>query len=61
MDYSGDVDMLRALRVYQEVGYDKMIMPDHVPTIEGDAGHGQAFGFAFGYIQALIQALDYMA
>lgn len=51
----GDVDMLRALRVYREVGYDGMIMPDHVPHIDGDAGGAQAFAFAFGYIQALIQ------
>jgi mannonate dehydratase len=53
----GNVDMLRALRVYQEVGYDGMIMPDHVPSIEGDAGGAQAFAYAFGYIQALIQML----
>ena len=30
--------MLRALRVYKEVGYDGMIMPDHAPGIDGDAG-----------------------
>jgi mannonate dehydratase len=53
----GDVNMLRALRVYKEVGYDGMIMPDHVPRIEGDTGSAQAFAFAFGYIQALIQAV----
>jgi mannonate dehydratase len=54
----GDVDMLRALRVYKEVGYEGMIMPDHVPRIEGDTGGAQAFAFAFGYIQALIQAVE---
>lgn len=51
----GDVNMIQAMRVYKEVGYDGMIMPDHVPKIEGDAGGRQAFAFAFGYIQALIQ------
>jgi mannonate dehydratase len=51
----GDVDMLRCLRVYREVGYDGMIMPDHAPQIEGDTRGAQAFAFAFGYIQALIQ------
>jgi mannonate dehydratase len=51
----GDVDMIRAMRVYKEVGYDGMIMPDHVPQIDGDAGGAQAFAFAFGYIHALIQ------
>jgi mannonate dehydratase len=50
----GDVDMLRAMRVYREVGYDGMIMPDHVPSIEGDTNNLQGFAFAFGYIKALI-------
>ena len=54
----GDVDMLRALRVYKEVGYDGMVMPDHAPGIDGDAGQAQAFAFAFGYIQGLIQAVS---
>lgn len=53
----GDVDMPRALRAYREVGYDGMIMPDHVPAIEGDTGGRQAFAFCFGYIQALLQQL----
>jgi mannonate dehydratase len=50
--------MLKCMRVYKEVGYDGMIMPDHAPTIEGDTGKWQAFAFAFGYIQALIQAVS---
>jgi mannonate dehydratase len=54
----GDVDMIRAMRVYKEVGYDGMIMPDHAPRIEGDTGGAQAFAFAFGYIQALIQLVS---
>jgi len=54
---AGDVDMPRALRIYREAGYDGMIMPDHVPVIEGDPDKAQAFSFSFGYIQALLQAL----
>jgi mannonate dehydratase len=54
----GDVDMLKALRVYQEVGYDGMIMPDHVPQIEGDSSRAQALAHAFGYIQALLQVVN---
>jgi mannonate dehydratase len=53
----GDVDMPRALRTYQEVGYDGMIMPDHVPQITGDERGQKAFAFCFGYIQALLQQL----
>lgn len=51
----GDVNMIRAIRTYKEVGYDGMLMPDHVPKIDGDDSGKQAFAFAFGYIQALIQ------
>ena len=54
----GDVDMLQAMRVYKEVGYDQMMMPDHVPQTVGDENGKQAFAFAFGYIRALIQAVD---
>jgi mannonate dehydratase len=54
----GDVDMLRALRVYRDTGYSGMIMPDHVPAIEGDAGGAQAFAYSFGYIKALLQVVN---
>jgi len=54
---NGSVDMPRALRVYREVGFKGMIMPDHVPVVEGDADHLRAFAYCFGYIQALIQVL----
>ena len=53
----GSVNMIDAIRTYQEVGYPYMLMPDHVPVIPGDKGGAQAFAFAFGYIQALIQML----
>lgn len=52
----GDVDMLEALRVYREVGYHGMLMPDHVPTIPGDTEGYQAFAYTFGYIKALLHA-----
>ncbi len=54
----GDVDMLAALRVYKEVGYDGMLMPDHVPEIQGDEAGRQAFAFAFGYMRGLMQAAE---
>jgi len=54
----GDVDMLKALRVYREVGFDGMLMPDHVPAIAGDTRGAQAFAYTFGYIKALIAAVS---
>jgi mannonate dehydratase len=54
----GDVDMLKAMRVYKEVGFDGMMMPDHVPRVPGDEHRFQAFAYTFGYIKALIAAVD---
>jgi mannonate dehydratase len=54
----GDVDMLKAMRAYKEVGFDGMMMPDHVPSIDGDARGAQAFAYTFGYIKALIAAVE---
>ncbi|KPK48765.1 MAG: hypothetical protein AMK72_06150 [Planctomycetes bacterium SM23_25] len=46
--HDGDVDMLRAMRVYREVGYPYLVMPDHVPSHEDDPGGTQAFAFCYG-------------
>jgi mannonate dehydratase len=54
---NGSVDMLKAMRVYKEVGYDGMMMPDHVPQVEG-VDSNQGFAYAFGYIKALIAAVS---
>ena len=54
----GDVDMLRVLRTFKEVDYPYMVMPDHVPGISGAQPGRVAFSYAFGYIHALMQAVD---
>ena len=54
----GAVDMIKAARTYKEVGFSGMLMPDHVPKIDGDAGGRQAFAFVFGYIRAILQLLE---
>lgn len=53
---AGDMDMAESFRIYKEVGVDCMIMPDHVPHIDGQAPFETAFAFCFGYIIALFQA-----
>ena len=53
----GDMDMARALRVYHEVGYQYMLMPDHVPAIDGRDPAGTAFAFCYGYIRGLMDSL----
>jgi mannonate dehydratase len=57
----GDVDLVKAIQTYRDVGYPYMLMPDHVPEAPGDPGGLQSFAFCYGYIRALIQAADRLA
>ena len=61
----GDVDMYKVAQVLADVGYPYMLMPDHAPHHPDDVsplgGSGrvrQAWAFQFGYIIALIQAVN---
>jgi mannonate dehydratase len=54
----GDIDFVKALKVYKEVGYPYMLMPDHVPLAEADKDSLQSFAFCYGYIRGLIQSLN---
>jgi len=58
----GQTDMLACLKAYREVGYDGVLRPDHVPTMEGDSNEHPAYSsigrlFAIGYIKGLLQAV----
>jgi mannonate dehydratase len=53
----GDIDMARSIACYRDVGYPYMLMPDHVPQIDGRDPSGVAFAYCYGYIRALIDAL----
>jgi mannonate dehydratase len=55
---NGDVDMLQAMRVYKEVGYQGMFCPDHVPTSESDPDKERQFSFCLGYIRGLLQSVN---
>jgi mannonate dehydratase len=50
--------MARAISCYRDVDYQYMLMPDHVPQIDGRDPPGVAFAYCYGYIQALLDALD---
>jgi mannonate dehydratase len=54
----GDVNFVRALRVYREVGYPYMLMPDHVPQAHNDPDSLQSFAFCYGYIRGLLQSMS---
>ena len=53
----GDMDMLQVARTLHEVGYEFMLMPDHVPYHQDDPQGLQAFAFAYGYIAGILQAV----
>jgi mannonate dehydratase len=53
----GDIDFVKALKAYREVGYEDLLMPDHAPTVPGQADASREnFPFEFGYIRGLIDA-----
>lgn len=61
----GDVDMYKLAKVFRDVQYPYMLMPDHAPDHPDDVppagGSGrvrQAWAFQFGYIIALVQAAN---
>jgi len=54
----GDVHMVKAIRVYQEVKYPYLLMPDHVPQAASDPAGLQSFAFCYGYIRGLMQSLE---
>ncbi len=59
---AGKTDMLACMRAYRDIGFEGVLRPDHVPTVEGDsnanAGYS-SFGrlYAIGYIRGLRQAV----
>ena len=55
----GDVDFVRAIQVYQEVGYTGALIPDHVPEAPNDPSGDQSFAYCYGYIRALIQSVNH--
>jgi mannonate dehydratase len=53
----GSVDMFKAMLTYKEVEYPYVVHPDHVVNSPSETG-GEYTAFVYGYIRALIQAVD---
>ena len=59
---AGKTDMLACMKAYRDIGFDGVLRPDHVPTVEGDSNDNagySAFGrlYAIGYIRGLHEAV----
>ncbi len=58
----GKTNMLECMRAYRDIGFEGVLRPDHVPTMEGDSNEQAGYSsigrlFAIGYIRGLQQAV----
>ncbi|MBC8233074.1 mannonate dehydratase [bacterium] len=58
----GQTDMLACIQAYRDIGFDGVLRPDHVPTMEGDSNDNPSYSsigrlFAIGYIKGLREAV----
>ncbi len=57
----GHVDMLEAMKLYKEIGFDGPMIDDHSPMVVQDAGYGyRSRAYSLGYMRALMDAVDAM-
>lgn len=54
----GDIDMLKAMALLEECGFDGVIIPDHTPEILCGAPWHAGMAFALGYMRAALQMMD---
>lgn len=53
----GDMNMVRVAQALREVGFEGMVMPDHMPHHADDPDSDQAFAYGYGYIKGILQTL----
>ncbi len=58
----GKTDMAACIRAYRDVGFEGVLRPDHVPTMEGDSNQAPGYSsigrlFAIGYVKGLREAI----
>jgi mannonate dehydratase len=57
-DEASNFDEYQVMTVLDDVGFDGVIVPDHVPVVEGDTDWGhRARGFTAGYLRGLFRGL----
>lgn len=55
---NGVMDFLEIVRTLWDVGFDGMLMPDHLPEHEDPDSYNQGHAYAFGYFNALLKVLE---
>lgn len=54
----GDIDMIRALRIYHKHGYDGVMIPDHTPGLECAAPWHAGMAYALGFMRAALRMIE---
>ena len=54
----GDVDMVRALRLYHEHGFDGVLIPDHSPEMTCAAPWHAGMAYALGWMRGVIASIE---
>ena len=59
---NGQTDMLACMKAYRDIGFQGVLRPDHVPTMEGDSNEDAGYSaigrlYAIGYIRGLRQSV----
>jgi mannonate dehydratase len=54
----GDVDMIRALRLYKKHDFDGVLIPDHTPGLECAAPWHAGMAYALGWMRCAIQMIE---
>ncbi len=54
----GDVDMVRALRLYYDNGYDGVLIPDHSPAMSCAAPWHAGMAYALGWMRGVIRMIE---
>lgn len=55
---NGDMDFYKLMKLFKQVGYVGMFLPDHVPQSSIDPDNEKQHSFCLGYIRAMIQAVN---
>jgi mannonate dehydratase len=58
----GQTDMYECMKAYRDIGFEGVLRPDHVPTMEGDDNDHPGYSsigrlFAIGYIKGLRESV----
>lgn len=54
----GDINILKAMRLFKKAGYDGVFVPDHTPLMNCGTPWHSGMAYALGYIRAMMQVVE---